>query len=311
VKFGRKPKLRAQQNRPRPEAYRSGRAARRRCCAFESQPRYALTGACIIVVMPIRTLALSFALSVSLFAQSQSPRPPVKASQPATGSLPAGTDARVKSDPISDMAESSKSRPPQGGQDPIVRYTFWLLIVGALQAIIFVAQAVIFYYTLHATSKSASAAKQSADAYMVSQRAQLMTLVRKPMLPPPSIGHELQVVVELKNIGATPANSCTYQTWIEMLPVPFTEFTDAADYFASPAPTTVYSNSPTPTSLTLARRRALTNGELQWWMNGQINLCFRIYLEYKDAFKCTHHANFGYEVNPEHLGLLAKYNDAD
>lgn len=153
---------------------------------------------------------------------------------------------------------------------------------------------------------------QSADQAntVASQRAQLILLVGKPM-PMPAVGHEPQVMVELKNVGPTPAYSCTYQTWIEMLPVPFTDFTDAADCSESPAPTPIYSYSPAPNSVTIVRRRALTQTELQSWQEGRINLCFRISLQYTDASKSLHHANFGYEINPAHLGLLPKYNDAD
>jgi hypothetical protein len=127
----------------------------------------------------------------------------------------------------------------------------------------------------------------------------------------PVIGHEPQVVIDLKNVGLTPAYSCTYQTWLQMLPVPFTDFTDAADCSESPAPATIYSNSPVPNSVTIVRHGALTPEELQSWQGGRISLCFRISLTYTDAFRSLRHANFCYDVNPEHLGLLPKYNDAD
>jgi len=131
-----------------------------------------------------------------------------------------------------------------GGNDPIINYTFWLVVVSAFQGL-------ILFFTLRATNKSANAAKESADAFMVSQRAQLIPKVLKPI--PNQVGHELQVVIELHNLGLTPAYSCTYQTWIQMLPVPFVDFTDAADHAESPSPATVYSNGPVPTSVTIVR----------------------------------------------------------
>jgi hypothetical protein len=145
---------------------------------------------------------------------------------------------------------------------------------------------------------------------VVSQRARLIVLVPKPM-PIPAIGHELQVVVDLKNVGQTPAYSCTYQTWIEMLSVPFTDFTNGADRSESPAPTPIYPNSPVTNSIRIVRREGLTPAELRSWQEGQTNLCFKIYLEYTDEFRSLRRANFGYEIGPAHLGLLPKYNNAD
>jgi hypothetical protein len=142
------------------------------------------------------------------------------------------------------------------------------------------------------------------------QRARLIVLVLKP-IPIPAIGHELEVLVDLRNVGQTPAYSCFYQTWIEMLPVPFADFTGDADRSESPTPTPIYPNSPVPNSIRLIRRAGLTPAELRCWQEGQMNLCFRIYLQYTDEFRSLRRANFGFEVGPAHLGLLPKYNDAD
>jgi hypothetical protein len=80
-----------------------------------------------------------------------------------------------------------------------------------------------------AASDGAEAAKTNAEAYMVSQRAELIALLRTeislfltdsgPIVP-----------IDIRNNGPTPAYHCTYETWIEVLDVPFQDFTQAARY---------------------------------------------------------------------------------
>jgi hypothetical protein len=143
-----------------------------------------------------------------------------------------------------------------------------------------------------------------------SQRAHLAVFVVRP-IPMPAVGQEPSVVIDIKNLGPTPAYACTYQTWIEMLPVPFVDFTAAAEYSESPAPAPIYANSSAPITVTLIGRKGLTETELKSWREGQSMLCIRISLKYTDAFNVARCANFAYEINPAHVGLLPKYNDAD
>ena len=161
-----------------------------------------------------------------------------------------------------------------------------------------------------AAKDAAEAAKTNAEAYMVSQRAQLIALLRSgislffndgiPLMP-----------IDIKNIGSTPAYHCLYETWIEVLNVPFLDFTEAADCYKAPFPMTIYPDSPAPTTIHIELGRALTAAELTDFSQGKKSLCFRVRIEYEDAFKKARWCDFGFEFTGEKAGALPKYNDSN
>jgi hypothetical protein len=116
--------------------------------------------------------------------------------------------------------------------------------------------------------------------------------------------------MEIKNTGTTPAYHCSYETWIEVLGVPFVDFTPAADYFESPFPTTIYPNSPAPVIVYIALQHSLTRAEFFEFPPGNKSLCIRVRIEYEDAFNKPRWAEFGYEFTGQRVGALPKYNDA-
>ncbi len=51
-----------------------------------------------------------------------------------------------------------------------------------------------------------------------------------------------RVEIDLDNKGLGVARNLTYETWIELLPLPFVDFTSGADHFASTDPMVLYPN---------------------------------------------------------------------
>jgi hypothetical protein len=188
-------------------------------------------------------------------------------------------------------------------QGKLVTATVALVVVGILQAGVLVWQAI-------ALSRTLKAIKDNAEAYMVSQRAQLIALVRtgthlfsdgrKPFIP-----------LDIRNNGPTPAYHCMYETWIEVIDVPFQDFSQGADYYKAPFPMTIYPNSPAPTTIHIGLQRALTDAEFADFSEGNKSLCFRIRIEYQDAFKGQRWCEFGCEFTGERVGALPKYNDSN
>jgi hypothetical protein len=145
---------------------------------------------------------------------------------------------------------------------------------------------------------------------LVSQRAQLIAVIQSP-IQGVAIGQQPIVPVEIKNAGISPAYHCSYETWIEVLDVPFADFTTAADYFKAPFPTTIYSNSPAPVVVYVTLKHFLTSEEYLEFSRENRSLCVRVRIEYEDAFKEKRWCEFGYEFTGERVGALPKYNDAN
>jgi hypothetical protein len=84
-----------------------------------------------------------------------------------------GPESRSK-DAAQHPKEYSFAIPPE---EPIVRYTRWLVIVAVLQFVTFVAQGIISFFTLRRARQAADAAVTSADMASVSATAQLRPYV--------------------------------------------------------------------------------------------------------------------------------------
>ena len=185
-----------------------------------------------------------------------------------------------------------------------------LVVVGFLQWYVIRIQARLMRVHADHLQNLATAANNNAEAFMVSQRAQLIALLRtgislffdggRPIIP-----------IDIKNNGLTPAYHCMYETWIEVLSVPFQDFTQAADHYKAPFPMTIYPDSPAPTTIQIELGRALTHAESTDFSQGTKSLCFRVRIDYEDAFKKARWCDFAYEFTGERLGALPKYNDSN
>ncbi len=180
-----------------------------------------------------------------------------------------------------------------------------------------------------AIEKQATIAKDTLIAAKAGQRAQIVASVRRlvsgdPPAPRPIPGFEVGgrplFIVDLRNINPTPAYDCSYETWIEVTDRPFKDFSSGAIYFKQIAKITIYPQSPVPVTVGIQLDRPLTRDEFtaitqspnllpdaiptKW-------LCFRVYIQYRDAFNDSRYANFAYGYDGTGIEPLPKYNDSN
>jgi hypothetical protein len=117
-----------------------------------------------------------------------------------------------------------------------------------------------------------------------------------------------RVLLGLENKGMTPAYDLVYETWIEILPFPFEDFTPSATYFKCPHSMVLYPDSQ-PMALNVPIQREVGAEEMHAVLELHLYVCIRIHVTYKDAFG-PREANFGYYAMKNGLGILPKYNDS-
>ncbi len=116
-------------------------------------------------------------------------------------------------------AHVSDSQAAKSGEDveiqrKLATYTQWLVIVGAIQFVVLIAQAVVFWFTLHAINRqtrlSSDTAQRQLRAYVCVNSALLK-------FPQPEVP---EVQIHLKNSGQTPAYDVRgwIHIWIEKYP---------------------------------------------------------------------------------------------
>jgi hypothetical protein len=120
--------------------------------------------------------------------------------------------------------------------------------------------------------------------------------------------HARRVVLEVVNKGSMPATNYGYESWIEVLPFPFEDFTVAADHFKSDTPSVLYPD--TPQLINIPIRGGIRPEDWAEVRRLLKHVCVRLYVEYADPFipnrRC--YANFGFHILPNGLGFLEKYN---
>jgi hypothetical protein len=179
-----------------------------------------------------------------------------------------------------------------------------------------IATLIVIGYQSVQTARSARATQKSVELQVEAQRAQLLIRVKYPI---EGLGLGLVPIVRLDvvNRGLTTAYECVHESWVEILPEPFVDFTTGAKYFKGPYPMTLYPNAPGPTVLSIGLERRLALEEINGLQAAKLFLCLRIRLEYRDAFnrapadkkRCQ---NFGFMANgPASVGYLPKYNDSN
>ena len=117
-----------------------------------------------------------------------------------------------------------------------------------------------------------------------------------------------RVVIGLENKGMTPAYDLISESWIEILPFPFNDFTRLASYFKSPSPTILHPNSQ-PLLLNIPIQTPPTEEQMRAVKRSDLYVCIRIHVTYRDAFG-PREDNFGFYAMKEGLGILPKYNDS-
>jgi hypothetical protein len=119
-----------------------------------------------------------------------------------------------------------------------------------------------------------------------------------------------RVEIEIHNRGQSAAHDLIYESWIELLPMPFVDFTTAADHHRQSEKTVLYPNH-RPIIINLPIRRGVSEGEFAAIRDLRLITCIRIRVEYRDAFNPARYAEFGFMVHQDGMGFLPKYNDAN
>ncbi|HXQ26870.1 MAG TPA: hypothetical protein VN822_10715 [Candidatus Acidoferrales bacterium] len=116
-----------------------------------------------------------------------------------------------------------------------------------------------------------------------------------------------RIELALENRGQHRARDLVYETWIEILPFPFTDFTAAATHFKCIDPITLYPGD-VGFTVNVPIQRQVTDEEWAAIRSLELHVCVRIRVSYKDAFGQTI-ADFGYYVTPRGMAYLPKYNN--
>ena len=119
-----------------------------------------------------------------------------------------------------------------------------------------------------------------------------------------------RVEIELFNRGRTEASDFIYESWIEVLPFPFEDFTPVADRFRSPEKLTLYPDH-IPLVINIPIRQGLSEQQLHDLKKLRSFACVRVRVEYRDAFNPKRWAEFGFYITSSGLGFLPKYNNSN
>jgi hypothetical protein len=162
-----------------------------------------------------------------------------------------------------------------------------------------------------AATKSAEAAKLNAEVLMEGHRPQIAATAHDSPIQDLSDRKTPRVQIALTNQGIVPAYDLTYESWIELLPLPFNDFTPSADYFKSTDKITLYPKYK-PLIVNIPIRAGLTDAQLSDLRHLRRYACIRIRVAYRDVLSAkSRYANFGFYVLLDGLGFLHKYNDSN
>ena len=159
------------------------------------------------------------------------------------------------------------------------------------------------------TRKAAQGAKQNVEVFVGAQRPQIIVTAHDNP-PHDLLSDSPRVQMELTNRGPTTALGLTYETWVEVLPFPFLDFTANVDYHKSAEPISVYPGQ-SPVILNIPLRRGLMDVECEELRRLKKFACIRVKATYRDGLSKKHQwVSFGYWVQSDGLGFLDKYNDS-
>ena len=197
--------------------------------------------------------------------------------------------------------QHSDDDPPHWYQ-PIERPDWWLVIIAALTGL-------AIAYQAREMRRTTQVMKDSLDAMWAAQRPQL-ALGPHDNPPKDLMSDTPRIQLELINRGMTTAYDLTYQTWIEVLPFPFIDFTQDATYFCREEMTAL-SPQYGPLIINLPIQREWSEGETSAIKRLELFVCFRIRVKFRDARKSDRWTDFGMYVQADGFGYLPKYNDDD
>lgn len=265
-------------------------------------------------MMPFLMLALVLRVPASEpTLQTPSPEPSTEQTQteqsPPDDSVPP-LPSQEQTTETNQSPEQEPTQEPRKSQGKSVQWGTIMQAIAALLVAIFTG--LLVYYNrglLLATKQAAEAARDNAAAFIESQQAQLSVSADDP-IPGLRIGENPRITIELLNEGPMAADNCTVETWSEICPFPFNDFTAAAEY-QKLDPVTITPHSPRPTAITIEFHQPLTEERLDDLSHFRAILGLRIRISYCDAFGEQRHRSFGFFITPSGLGYLPKYNDSN
>ncbi len=191
----------------------------------------------------------------------------------------------------------------------LVGFTAALFLAALLQFCVMWMHANTLHRTLEATRLVAQAASTLAQSSAVQIRAQLVVQVHHP-IQGLQAGQSPRVGLDIFNRGLSPAYECTYETWIAVIPHPFADFPPNADHVGVPTQSTIYPEH-VPVGVAIDLGHDLTQNQMNGIQQNLSRLCFRIRLEYRDAFGNQRFASFAYGANDHAIEPLPSYNDSN
>jgi hypothetical protein len=160
-----------------------------------------------------------------------------------------------------------------------------------------------------AAKQTARAAKLNAEVLIESQRPHISASPHGDV-PSDLMSETPRLQMALTNEGITPALDLRYESWIEVLPQPFEDFTESADHHACIESMVLYPNA-NPVIVNIPIRDGLSNAQKDDIRKLRKAVCVRVEVTYRDSFSTARRwANFGFFVQPPGLAYLPKYNDA-
>jgi hypothetical protein len=196
-------------------------------------------------------------------------------------------------------------------QRKLVRYTVLLVLVGFLTACVICWQAVETRRAANAAAESVGAVHRQTNAIIRSQLPQIAASARDDPTRTLADEEAPRVTIRVFNQGLTAAYDFLYETWIELLPQPFVDFTESADHFVVEHASVLLPRTQGQT-LNIPIRRGISKQELADLRHLKLYACIRILVTYKDAFDPDRRwfTTFGFQVLANGLSFLSKYNDA-
>jgi hypothetical protein len=265
-------------------------------------------------------IVLFIALSpgVAMQLEGQSKGKPTYQQAPADAKATQSQEAQrgVKGSPIfvdieqhpKSQAEAAKDEEQNKRKEFYDQLTAGSAVVAAICTVLLV---IVGYYGVRAAVSTLQAIKIQTNAIIEAQRPQIaidpngdaLRMLTYPLMDPSATP---RIVLDIFNRGVTPARNLTYETWIEILPRPFVEFTSNVDH--EPPSTPVVLTQGHPIGANIPIRKPVTKEQLESVKALNLQACVRLRVVYDDAFNKGRCVNFGFIVMYNGLSFLPKYN---
>jgi hypothetical protein len=190
--------------------------------------------------------------------------------------------------------DNAKQNSDNNPQNRMFELTFLLVVINALYVIVGIFQWRAIKYQVRMSNRAQLAVSPAGEPV-------------KDLLNAP----DPHMQVDLGNVGHTTAYDCRYETWIELLPFPFTEFSTLADHVVSQEPCVLHANHK-PITINIPMRGGLTHFEKEDVIHYRRHICVRVRATYRDIFGWRRRwISAAFYIEPSGFAFLPKYNDAN